>query len=789
MFLQFTSIRIVYILSNWSKVPGGKDPYKETYEATITYKADANYTFAMTYTGNSGNAADAPVYAKGTQAPEDFTIDTVAPERAEIKIVERVWSKFLSVITFGLYTNTKADVTIENPKDATSEVAISYFKTNDPVALTKEDLDKKTFIAYEPFTVKANEQFIVYAKLTDKAGNYTYINSDGVIVDAIDNSLNYIDNSQSNSQSYCVIKIDTTAPVIEVSYDNNSADSGTYFKANRTATVKITERNFNSKDVKITITNTDGVIPALTPWKTEKGTLNNDNTVNTATIVYSADGDYTFDISYTDLAGLDAKGVDYGSSVAPKAFTVDKTAPKVSVSYSNNNSVNGNYYSAGRIATIVIDEHNFNMNRVDIDLSASNDGTGISAPAVSTWSTSGDRHTATINYSSDALYSFDIAFRDLAGNESTDYKADSFYIDNTDPSLEISNIENNSANGDVVQPVVTYSDTNIADCKITLSGANRGSVAPIGSYTDIHNGRMFSFADFVREAKIDDIYTLTATVTDKAGRTTTKNINFSVNRFGSVYALSDATKTLNGSFVKEEKDVVISEVNANELSGIEVRIFKNGEEIVLKKDVDYKIDIKGGNGAWYEYTYTVFAKNFADDGVYRVTVYSEDAAGNIAENTLDTKETEINFGVDKTAPTINMKTLESGVTYALDNIEALFAAADNLKLVKLTVTLDGTQCASWTDEALDTILETGDDFMFAVDGNSTEAHHVKILAVDAAGNEFTEEITDFFVTTNLWVRYYNNKAAFYGSIAAAIAITGLIVFLVVWKRRKEEKKA
>lgn len=48
---------------------------------------------------------------------------------------------------------------------------------------------------------------------------------------------------------------------------------------------------------------------------------------------------------------------------------------------------------------------------------------------------------------------------------------------------------------------------------------------------------------------------------------------------------------------------------------------------------------------------TVLAKNFADDGVYRLTFYSEDAAGNIAENTLDTKKQEIGFGVDKTSPT------------------------------------------------------------------------------------------------------------------------------------------
>ena len=43
---------------------------------------------------------------------------------------------------------------------------------------------------------------------------------------------------------------------------------------------------------------------------------------------------------------------------------------------------------------------------------------------------------------------------------------------------------------------------------------------------------------------------------------------------------------------------------------------------------------------------------------------------------------------------------------------------------------------------------------------------MKIVCTDAAGNEQTEEITNFYVTTNLFVRYYNNKPLFFGSIAA-----------------------
>ena len=198
----------------------------------------------------------------------------------------------------------------------------------------------------------------------------------------------------------------------------------------------------------------------------------------------------------------------------------------------------------------------------------------------------------------------------------------------------------------------------------------------------------------------------------------------------------------------------------------------------------------GGNGAWYHYTYTVFAKNFADDGVYRLTFHSEDAAGNVAENTLDTKDTEVSFGVDATKPNIVVANLENGVTYALENMTVNMSVSDNLLLNSITVYLDNYDKAykTWTAEEISEIIAKNGEFTFDIAGDSKSAHKVKIVSVDAAGNEQVEEITDFFVTTDILVRYYNNKPLFFGSIAGVIVLAGLIVFLVVYKRKKKEDK-
>ena len=615
-------------------------------------------------------------------------------------------------------------------------------------------------------------------------------NSNNVVVEitATDNAGNA--RVTTNEMINVPIAIDVTKPEINISYNNNSVDSESLFKADRVATIAVTERNFKSDNVKIKITNTDGVIPAVSGWKKTGGTGNLDDTIWTATIPYTADGDYEFSIEYTDLADNRSDGAVYAAGTqVPEKFTVDKTLPVIDVSYDNNSASNGNYYNAGRTATIVITEHNFDASRVTVTLTATDDDTVAALPIVSGWTDNGDRHTATVSYSNDSLYTFDIAVKDKAGNDAADFAKQTFYVDKTAPSLTISGVADLSANSGEIIPVISYTDTNYDDANvsITLTGAERKAVALDGAYSDQHNGKIFTFNNFPEKKEVDDIYTLTATLTDKAGNTTTKSIRFSANRFGSTYALPKATEELNGSYTQSGKDVVVTETNANQLKNIKVILFKNGETITLKEDDDYRIDVKGGNGQWYEYTYTVYSANFADDGVYRLSFSSEDDAGNKAENTLDTKNKEISFSVDKTKPDIVVTNIENGSTYPVDKLTVTMSASDNILLKTMSVYLDDydKEYKTWTAEDIAKTIDADGNFTFDIDGNSTGAHKVKVVCTDAAGNEQTVEITDFYVTTNLFVRFYNNKVLFFGTIGGVIVIAAAIVVLLVLKKRKQ----
>ena len=56
--------------------------------------------------------------------------------------------------------------------------------------------------------------------------------------------------------------------------------------------------------------------------------------------------------------------------------------------------------------------------------------------------------------------------------------------------------------------------------------------------------------------------------------------------------------------------------------------------------------------------------------------------------------------------------------------------------------------------------------------------------MDKAGNTSEAEFTDFYVTTNFWVRFYNNKPAFFGTLGGILLLIAAVVFVIVKKKRR-----
>ncbi|MDR3305570.1 MAG: Ig-like domain repeat protein [Clostridiales Family XIII bacterium] len=600
-----------------------------------------------------------------------------------------------------------------------------------------------------------SNQIRVWVKLTDRAGNV--------------------------SEQNLYFSIDKTQPRIEVRFDNNDADSGTYFKNNRTASIVITERNFDPANVDLRVTNTGAGTPAASAWTTVAAEDPNGNT-HTAVVYFTEDGDYTFAIGFADFAGNANLPVDFAGSAAPTGFTIDKTAPVVNVAYDNNSAANSNYYSAERMATITVIEHNFDAGRVQVVGTAENSGAAVPFPATGGWTSVGDAHTAAISYTADAFYTFDITAADKAGNSAAPYTPDRFYIDRTLPEVVISGVADQSANNNTVIPVVTFSDINYDPEAVTirLEGANHGSVTPAGAYEDSENGQVFTFQDFGRVKASDDLYTLTAAIADKAGNRKEAVIHFSVNRFGSVYVFDDSLQGIINGYTNQERDVIFREINVDSLQSetIDIKLSQNGATKSLDSRNDYQVQQQlAAGGAWNIYEYTVPKRHFETDAAYQVSVYSVDKAGNINESAAAEKAAEINFVVDKTAPVVVVSNLKSGESYAESERLVEASIKDNLKLAEVAITVNG-KAVSYENE--------GEAYTYIIT-ESGAPQETQIVATDAAGNETVYSVEDFLVTPNALAQIINKTplAAAAGSgsrtilfVVGAIVLIALLVLLL-----------
>lgn len=631
-------------------------------------------------------------------------------------------------------------------------------------------------------TVKNNSNDIVLTvKLTDRAGNETKIEKK--------------------------FSIDKTKPVIDVKYDNNEHTTyggNDYYKADRTATVTVTERNFDESLVEAAIMRNGGRYTTIGGWTHNNNTADPDKSTHVAKIVYNTDGDFTFDIAVKD------KAMNSADKFTQQKFTVDKTAPVIDVSFDNNSAKNGNYYKADRTATIKITEHNFNSGSQYVNIPVTAEGT--TAPSVVGWSGSGDDHNATVSFNKDGKYSFTVDYTDLAGNKAVQKKVDSFYIDKTAPEVEITGVADHQAYNGTVAPVVTYRDDNFTDdhdfrfTKIDINGKSDDTSK--FDYDTGGNGVtefIYKYRDFAEVLENDGIYNFTVELSDKAGNSTSKSVTFSVNRFGSTFRTTDepTEKLINNGYTNAEQDIVVEEINVTPLTKHSVTLAKSGgNSTELVENTDYTFTSSNNGNEWCKSVYTVNKKNFSDEAAYTVTIMSVDKAKNtnnnrMADSSLSTeqknkRECAISFVVDKTSPLVSITGIKDNELYKEASKKVkIVCEDDNLDKSKLVVTLDNKKLAEGEDY---TIVDdkdgsiagmlTAEIVLKAETGGIKE--NLKVTIGDLAGNTGEKSVDNFILSANIFQRFFANPVLVICTFAGLALVIAAVIFFVVKKRKKAE---
>ena len=194
-----------------------------------------------------------------TMPAENMTItaqwkDSEKPT-GEIKISENSWKAFLNNITFGLFFKDTQTVTINAADNSGESVTVEYLLSNKE--LTKTELDGMTFTAYTaPFDIDPDNEYIIYVRLTDKAGNTDYICSDGIVLDGTSPVIKGIENGKTYCEAQTVTideKYIDTVIVNETKVTLDENNSFVLSPADGEQKIIVTDKAGNTAEMTVTV--------------------------------------------------------------------------------------------------------------------------------------------------------------------------------------------------------------------------------------------------------------------------------------------------------------------------------------------------------------------------------------------------------------------------------------------------------------------------------------------------------------------------------------------------------
>ncbi len=585
-----------------------------------------------------------------------------------------------------------------------------------------------------------------------------------------------------------IIHIDTQPPRVEVEWQNKDVRNENYFRENQTAHIRVQERNFLPEKTELTVT---GMEPAVLSWTHQAGEgcrasaswtdrNHGDTCIWESVLEFGEDGSYTFGFSCEDAAG------NRGTYGKTDAFVIDKTPPVLDVHWDNSQPQNECYYAKSRSAVVEVREANLGPEDLKVHVEAYRDGQDKAPPSMGTlrqWEEGSWR--AGITFAEDGRFRMRIHCTDLAGNEAVFYESEEFVIDQTPPEVVFENVADCSANQGSVAPILHVRDDNFDPEKthISFAGSSKTGQTPACAKSQMENGFTLLWGDFEHLPQNDDLYRIQAAAADLAGNTVKKTLTFSVNRFGSVYELEEATAKLAGPggsrYAAEEPELVITEYNPDYLDYYQIICSREGETAELQKGRDYQVEETGTEDTWKAYRYRIGKENFQKEGIYRVTLYSEDRAKNASSS--QGKKKSLEFIVDKTGPGIVIHGVKDRERIAGDSLKIRADVWDTFLLDRAEIYVNGN-CVLSADAR---VLEESEGSLACRISGSKAWQTLVVKAWDRAGNMTETETVRFLLTEQTAFLFLGGSGI--GSITAFLLAAAFGLSALIWILRSRWK--
>ena len=256
----------------------------EINQYTITVKPE-NGKADITITQDYGTPITAPTLTREgyqfngwdkafptTMPAENLTITAqwldIALPTGEIKIAENDWKSFLNTITFDLFFKDTQMVTVTAADNSGEAVTVEYLLSDK--ALTKSELAGMTFTTYSaPFSINPDNEYVIYAKLTDTSGNVAYINTNGIVLDGTSPVITGIEAGKTYCTAQLVTVDEKYIDTVKVNGNTVTLDSNNQFTLNPAEgkqTIVVTDKAGN--ETRVTVTVNDG---HTYEWQSENG--------------------------------------------------------------------------------------------------------------------------------------------------------------------------------------------------------------------------------------------------------------------------------------------------------------------------------------------------------------------------------------------------------------------------------------------------------------------------------------------------------------------------------------